>query len=148
MSSSSEAGGPEPFVRPAPSVRPEPPVNNGLVINGGTHYVGNQAIGHQAQAFSGSVSFQPQDAEQTAARMSELIVRVEQLLSEHREALADPEATTRELRRLREELDEAEPEPTVLRRALDRLTAFVQPVTPLAVAVGELAQTVRGALGV
>jgi hypothetical protein len=127
--------------------RPEPPVNNGLVISGGTQYVGNQAIGHRAQAFSGSVGFQPQDAEQ-AARTAQLLVLVEQLLNEHRAALADPEATTRELRRLREELDEEEPEPTVLRRALDRLTAFVQPVTPLAIAVGELAQTVRGALGV
>jgi hypothetical protein len=136
MSSSSEIG------------RPDPPVNNGLVINGGTHYVGNQAIGDHAQAFSGSVAFQPQDAERAAARLSELLVQVEQLLSEHREALADPDATTRELRRLREELDEEEPEPTVLRRALDRLTAFVQPVTPLAIAVGELAQTVRGVLGV
>jgi hypothetical protein len=124
--------------------RPDPPVNNGLVINGGTHYVGNQAIGHRAQAFSGSVGFQPQEA----ARTAELLLHVEQLLSEHREELADPEGTSRELRRLREELDEEEPEPTVLRRALDRLTAFVQPVTPLAIAVGELAQTVRGALGV
>ncbi|WP_241827058.1 hypothetical protein [Streptomyces graminilatus] len=154
-SDSSEAGGrpepyvrPEPYARPEPYVRPEPPVNNGLVINGGTHYVGNQAIGHGAQAFSGSVGFEPRDDEQIAARMSELLLYVEQLLTEHREALADPEATTRELRRLREELDEDQPEPTVLRRALDRLTAFAQPVTPLVVAVGELTQSVRGALGV
>ncbi|WP_232838500.1 DUF5955 family protein [Streptomyces geranii] len=125
----------------------QPPVNNGLVINGGTHYVGNQAIGHQAQAFSGSVAFQPQDPAQAAARTAELLVHVQQLLSEHRAALADPEATDRELRRLREELDEEEPQPTVLRRALDRLTEFVQPVTPLVVAVGELATTVRGTLG-
>lgn len=128
-------------------VAPQPPVNNGLVINGGTHYVGNQAIGNRAQAFSGSVGFQPQDPAQAAARTAELLVYVEQLLSEHRAALADPEATTRELRRLREELDEEEPQPPVLRRALDRLTEFVQPVTPLVVAVGELAQTVRGTLG-
>ncbi|MEU6227250.1 DUF5955 family protein [Streptomyces sp. NPDC047042] len=127
--------------------RPHPPVNNGLVINGGTQYVGNQAIGERAQAFSGTVAFQPQDPEQTAARTAELLALVERLLSEHRESLSDPEATTRELRRLREELDEEEPQPTVLRRALTRLTEFVQPVTPLAVAVGELAQTVRGALG-
>ena len=80
--------------------------------------------------------------------MAELLGYVEQLLTEHRAELADPDATTRELRRLREELDEEEPQPTVLRRALDRLTAFVQPVTPLVVAVGELAQTVRGTLGV
>ncbi|WP_405770956.1 hypothetical protein [Streptomyces sp. NBC_01538] len=123
--------------------RPDPPVNNGLVINGGTHYVGNQAIGNHAQAFSGSVTLQPQ----AAARTAELLALVEQLLSEHQASLTDPEATTRELRRLREELDEEEPQPTVLRRALDRLTEFVQPVTPLVVAVGELAQTVRGALG-
>ncbi|MEH0420392.1 hypothetical protein [Streptomyces sp. B21-083] len=128
--------------------RPDPPVNNGLVINGGTHYVGNQAIGNQAQAFSGTVAFQPQDAEQAAVRTAELLALVTQLLTEHRAALADPEATTRELRRLREELAEAEPQPTVLRRALTRLTEFVQPVTPLVVAVGELTQSVRGALGV
>jgi hypothetical protein len=120
-----------------------PPVNNGLMISGGTHYVGNQAVGHGARAFSGSVSFQPQDAERTA----ELLASIERLLDEHRAALADPDATSRELRRLREELDEAEPQPTVLRRALDRLNEFVQPVTPLVVAVGQLAQSVQGLPG-
>ncbi|MEV7733980.1 hypothetical protein AB0O75_18180 [Streptomyces sp. NPDC088921] len=123
--------------------RQDPPVNNGLMISGGTHYVGNQAVGHGAQAFSGSVSFQPPDAERTA----ELLANIERLLEEHRAALADPDATSRELRRLREELDEAEPQPTVLRRALDRLNEFVQPVTPLVVAVGQLAQSVQGLPG-
>ncbi|MFF7948357.1 DUF5955 family protein [Streptomyces griseorubiginosus] len=123
--------------------RQDPPVNNGVMISGGTHHVGNQAVGHRAQAFSGSVSFQPQDAERTA----ELLTYVERLLDEHRAALADPDATTRELRRLREELDEPEPEPTVLRRALTRLNEFVQPVTPLVVAVGQLAQSVQGLPG-
>jgi len=123
--------------------RQEPPVNNGLMISGGTQYVGNQAVGHGAQAFSGSVSFQPQDAERTA----ELFALVERLLEEHRTDLADPEATTRELRRLREELEEAQPEPTFVRRALDRLNEFVQPVTPLVVAVGQLAQSVQGLPG-
>ncbi|MDH6515580.1 hypothetical protein M2163_007441 [Streptomyces sp. SAI-135] len=124
--------------------RQDPPVNNGVMISGGTHHVGNQAVGHRAQAFSGSVSFQPQDAERTA----ELLAYVERLLEEHRALLADPDATTRELRRLREELDEPEPHPTVLRRALDRLNEFVQPVTPLVVAVGQLAQSVQGLPGV
>ncbi|KUO15743.1 hypothetical protein [Streptomyces dysideae] len=123
--------------------RQDPPVNNGLMISGGTHYVGNQAVGPGAQAFSGSVSFQQQDPERTA----ELLALVERLLEEHSTELADPEGTTRELRRLREELDEAEPEPTVLRRALDRLNEFVQPVTPLVVAVGQLAQSVQGLPG-
>ncbi|MFI0509821.1 anion-transporting ArsA/GET3 family ATPase [Streptomyces canus] len=124
--------------------RQDPPVNNGVMISGGTHYVGNQAVGDHAQAFSGSVSFQPQDAERTA----ELLAYVERLLEEHRALLTDPDATTRELRRLREELDEPEPQPTVLRRALDRLNEFVQPVTPLVVAVGQLAQSVQGLPGV
>ncbi|MFF7278331.1 DUF5955 family protein [Streptomyces griseorubiginosus] len=124
--------------------RQDPPVNNGVMISGGTHYVGNQAVGHGAQAFSGSVSFQSQDAERTA----ELLAHVERLLEEHRAALTDPDATTRELRRLREELDEPEPQPTVLRRALTRLNEFVQPVTPLVVAVGQLAQSVQGLPGV
>ncbi|MFC8365674.1 DUF5955 family protein [Streptomyces griseorubiginosus] len=123
--------------------RQDPPVNNGVMISGGTHHVGNQAVGHRAQAFSGSVSFQPQDAGRTA----ELLALVERLLDEHRAALADPDATTRELRRLREELDEPEPQPTVLRRALTRLNEFVQPVTPLVVAVGQLAQSVQGLPG-
>ncbi|MER5833995.1 DUF5955 family protein [Streptomyces sp. NPDC002130] len=124
--------------------RQDPPVNNGVMISGGTHYVGNQAVGHGARAFSGSVSFQPQDAERTA----ELLAVVERLLEEHRAALTDPEATARELRRLREELEEPEPQPTVLRRALTRLDEFVQPVTPLVVAVGQLAQSVQGLPGV
>ncbi|WP_330263572.1 DUF5955 family protein [Streptomyces griseorubiginosus] len=124
--------------------RQDPPVNNGVMISGGTHYVGNQAVGHGAQAFSGSVSFQSRDAERTA----ELLAHVERLLEEHRAALTDPDATTRELRRLREELDEPEPQPTVLRRALTRLNEFVQPVTPLVVAVGQLAQSVQGLPGV
>jgi len=124
--------------------RQDPPVNNGVMISGGTHYVGNQAVGHGAQGFCGSVSFQSLDAERTA----ELLAHVERLLEEHRAALTDPDATTRELRRLREELDEPEPQPTVLRRALTRLNEFVQPVTPLVVAVGQLAQSVQGLPGV
>ena len=125
-------------------VRPDPPVNEGVMISGGTHYVGNQAVGRGAQAFSGSVSFQQQDSERT----TELLTRVEQLLEEHRAELADPDGTTRELRRLREELAEPQPEPGVLRRALDRLNEFVQPVAPLVVAVGQLAQSVQGLPGV
>ncbi|MFE9770613.1 DUF5955 family protein [Streptomyces sp. NPDC005931] len=121
-------------------IRQDPPVNNGVMISGGTHHVGNQAVGQGARAYSGSVSFQPGDAERTAA----LLAEVERLLEEHRAELADPAATAREVRRLREELEEREPQSTVLRRALDRLTEFVQPVAPLAVAVGQLAQSVQG----
>jgi Family of unknown function (DUF5955) len=122
------------------------PVNNGIVINGGTHYVGNQAVGDRAQAFSGSVALPSQDTGERA-QVVQLLGHIERLLQDHRAALAEPEATARELRRLREELDEDEPQPPVLRRAIDRLTAFVQPVTPLVVAVGQLAQSVMGTLG-
>ncbi|KUL43474.1 DUF5955 family protein [Streptomyces regalis] len=124
--------------------RHDPPVNEGVMISGGTHYVGNQAVGRGAQAFSGSVSFQQQDSGRTA----ELLAQVERLLEEHRTELADPDGTTRELRRLREELDEPQPEPGVVRRALDRLNEFVQPVAPLVVAVGQLAQSVQGLPGI
>ncbi|MEU7045068.1 DUF5955 family protein [Streptomyces varsoviensis] len=120
-----------------------PSVNNGLIISGGTHTVGNQAVGHRAQAIAGSVSLHPQDAERTA----ELLARVEDLMAVHRAELADPEAVTRELRRLRDELADPEPEPTVLRRALNRLDDFVQPVTPLVAAVGQLAQSMQGLSG-
>ncbi|MEY9995388.1 hypothetical protein ABIE67_007420 [Streptomyces sp. V4I8] len=127
--------------------RQGPPVNKGVMISGGTQYVGNQAVGDGAQASSGAVSFQTQDPEQ-AARTAQLLAVVERLLEEHRTALADPDATSRELRRLREELQEEEPQPTVLRRALHRLNEFVQPVAPLVVAVGQLAQSVQGLPGV
>src|SRR4051812_18914303 len=120
--------------------RQDPPVNNGLMISGGTHYVGNQAVGHGARAFSGSVSFQPQDAERTA----ELLASIERLLEEHRAALADPDATSRELRRLREELDEAEPQPTVLRRAPDPPNEVVPPGAPPVVPGGQPAQSGQG----
>ncbi|AZS89512.1 hypothetical protein ACIQKE_31515 [Streptomyces griseoviridis] len=122
--------------------RQDPPVNNGLMISGGTHYVGNQAVGPGAQAISGPVSFQLQDPERT----TELLVRVERLLQAHLAELADPASTTRELRRLREELGEPQPQPTVIQRALTRLNDFVQPVTPLVVAVGELTRSVQGLL--
>ncbi|MDT0436509.1 hypothetical protein ABZ439_20580 [Streptomyces sp. NPDC005840] len=118
--------------------RQDPPVNNGLIISGGTHHVANQAVGPGARAFSGPVSFQLQDPGRTA----ELLTRVELLLQTHRAELTDLAATTRELRRLREELDEPEPQPGVLQRALTRLNSFVQPVTPLVVAVGELTRSV------
>ncbi|GAA2265127.1 hypothetical protein GCM10010145_43370 [Streptomyces ruber] len=123
--------------------RQDPPVNNGIMISGGTHYVGNQAVGDRAQAFSGSVSFQPRDNERTA----ELIGRVEQLLDAHRAELGDPEGTAQELSRLREELAAPATPPTVLQRTLERLTALVEPVAPLVTAVGQLAQSVQGLPG-
>lgn len=121
--------------------REDSPDNDGSVISG-AHYVG-QAVVQGAQVFSGSVAFQSQAAERTA----ELLAHVERLLVEYRAELADPEATSRELRRLRDELEEEEPQQTVLRRALYRLNEFVQPVPPLGAAVGQLAQSVEGLPG-
>ncbi|HEY8980389.1 MAG TPA: hypothetical protein VIU15_12475 [Streptomyces sp.] len=120
-----------------------PPLNQGVIQYGGTSNVGNQAIGPGATAYSGTVSFQPFDATRTAG----LLAQVEALLTEHRERLADPAATSRELQRLRDELEEPEPQVGVVRRALTRLNEFVQPVTPLVVAVGELARSVQGLPG-
>ncbi len=121
-------------------------VNNGVQQSGGHSQVGNQAVGAGAQAVAGSVGFQTVlPAQHTDA--AELLALIERLLTEHRSALPDQSGTQVELRRLREELDEPEPQPGVLRRALERLAAFVQPVAPLVVAVGQLAQAVQGALG-
>ncbi|QNP68632.1 hypothetical protein IAG44_03555 [Streptomyces roseirectus] len=123
--------------------RQGPVINQGVVQYGGTSNVGNQALGPGATAYSGAVSFQSYDAGRTA----ELLARVEELLEAHRSSLTDPEGTSVELRRLREELAEDRPEPGVLRRALTRLNDFVQPVTPLVVAVGQLAQSMQGIPG-
>jgi hypothetical protein len=126
---------------PSPSA-----TNNGVYQTGGTSSVGNQAVGHGAQAFSGAVSFQFTDTTQRA-QVTGLLAELERLLTEHAAALPDAGATHTELRRLREELEESRPEPRVLQRALDRLTSFVRPVTPLVVAVGQLSEAVRASLG-
>ncbi|MET8977078.1 hypothetical protein ABZX85_15790 [Streptomyces sp. NPDC004539] len=123
--------------------RQGPFINQGVVQYGGTSNVGNQAVGPGATAHSGEVSFQTFDAGRTA----ELLAHVEALLAAHRAQLSDPEATGRELRRLRDELEEPQPEAGVVRRALTRLNDFVQPVTPLVVAVGQLAQSMQGLPG-
>ncbi|MGA5699753.1 DUF5955 family protein [Peterkaempfera bronchialis] len=126
---------------------PRPPaVNQGVQQSGGTSYTGNQAVGFQAQAVTGSIGFQTPDAA-PRMRAAEALDIVAGLLEEHRTALPDAAAAVAQLRRLREELDEEQPEPRVLSRALDRLTAFVQPVTPLVTAVAQLTQAVQGALG-
>jgi hypothetical protein len=119
--------------------------NNGVYQTGGASHIGNQAVGHGAQAFSGSVSFRITDSAQRA-QATELLSYVERLLDEYAAALPDVGATRTQIRRLREELGEAEPEPRVLQRTLERLTSFVQPVAPLVVAVSQLTQAVQGAL--
>ncbi|MCQ0021668.1 DUF5955 family protein [Streptomyces somaliensis DSM 40738] len=67
---------------------------------------------------------------------------MERLLEEHQAALSDREAPRVELRRLREELEESEPEPGVVRRALNRLAQFAEPAAPVAAAVAELTRAV------
>jgi hypothetical protein len=123
-----------------------PRVNNGILITGGTSYVGSQAVGPGAHAHSGTVNVGPQDAGQQA-QVAELLVIVERLLEEHHGSLADPDAAAKEVRRLRDELDEDEPRPPVLRRALNRLTELVEPVAPLLEAVALLTQAIQLMLG-
>jgi hypothetical protein len=119
-------------------------VNHGVQQYGGHSQVGNQAVGHGARAEAGQVAVGAAFAGEQSARVEELLTRIERLLDEHRDELPDGSAPRVELRRLREELAESEPQPGVLRRALDRLTAFAEPVVPLATAVGELARLVQG----
>ncbi|MER5864711.1 DUF5955 family protein [Kitasatospora sp. NPDC002040] len=124
----------------------EPVANHGVQQFGGHSQVGNQAIGQHARAVSGPVGFQQLAVDHQALAV-ELLGTVERLLAEHRAALPDGDTPQLEVRRLREELAEESPEPGVLRRALDRLTAIAAPVAPLAVAVAELTTAVRGMLG-
>ncbi|MER5641622.1 DUF5955 family protein [Kitasatospora sp. NPDC002227] len=122
------------------------PANAGVQQFGGHSQVGNQAVGTNAQAVAGSIGFQtalPADRTDPA----ELLALIARLLDQHRAELPDQSGTQVELRRIREELEESEPQPGILRRSLDRISAFVQPVTPLVVAVGQLTTALHGALG-
>ncbi|GAA4933877.1 DUF5955 family protein [Streptomyces coeruleoprunus] len=117
-------------------------LNFGVQQYGGQSQVANQAVGPQARAVAGRISVQAPAAEQRA-QVDALLLLIERLLEEHRSALPDQEVPRAELRRLREELDEGSPEPGVVRRALDRLTAFAEPAAPLAAAVAELTQLLQ-----
>ncbi|MCP9988998.1 DUF5955 family protein [Streptomyces sudanensis] len=124
-----------------PLPRAAPGDNHGVQQYGGHSSVANQAVGPGARAVAGDITVHaPGTGER--ARVEELIRLVERLLEEHREALPDREAPRVELRRLREELDEDEPEPGVVRRALNRLAGFAEPVAPVAAAVAELTRAV------
>jgi hypothetical protein len=118
-------------------------VNYGVIQSGGVQNIGNQAIGPGARAISGAAAQDP-------ARRSDitgLLAEFERLLAEHRSALPESDAAAKELRRLKDELDEDKPEPSVVQRALDRITAFVRPVTPLAAAAAQLIQAIHGTTG-
>ncbi|MGW0915993.1 DUF5955 family protein [Streptomyces sp. NPDC002784] len=121
---------------------PQQPADNtnfGVQQYGGQSQVANQAVGPGARAVAGQVSFQSLTADQRT-QLYDRLELIERLLDEHRAGLPDQDSPRAELRRLREELDEPTPEPGVVRRALDRLTAFAEPVAPLAAAVAALAQ--------
>ncbi|MYS19494.1 hypothetical protein GA0115240_10943 [Streptomyces sp. DvalAA-14] len=121
------------------------PVNHGFQVLGGQVRIGNQAVGPGARAVAGSVTTGA--GAPAAATAADLLLVIERLLDEHREQLPDQSATRAELGRLREELADPQPEPGAVGRALARLTAFVQPVTPLVAAVGGLAESLRDLLG-
>ena len=103
---------------------PPPSVNNGIMNYGGVQYIGNQAVGQQAQASSNTVSFDVTPARRVEA--TDLLDQVKRVLDGHEAALSDPDATRKELSRLRGEFDELDPQASVLQRALDRLDAFAQ----------------------
>ncbi|MFJ8042693.1 hypothetical protein ACIRBX_19600 [Kitasatospora sp. NPDC096147] len=118
--------------------------NYGVQQSGGHSQVGNQAIGPNARAVAHQIAFQSAAPAGSAERIEQLLTTIQQLLTAHAAELPDPDAPQVELRRLREELDEAEPQPGVLRRALDRLAAIAVPIVPLATAVAELSTVVLG----
>ncbi|GLW51266.1 hypothetical protein Stsp02_69270 [Streptomyces sp. NBRC 14336] len=121
------------------SQQPPEGTNYGVQQFGGQSQVANQAVGPGARATAGAISFQSLTADQRTM-IDDRLALVERLLDEHRAALPDQDTPRAELRRLRDELTEPEPEPGVVRRALDRLATYAEPVAPLAAAVAALAQ--------
>ncbi len=121
--------------------QPSENTNFGVQQYGGQSQVANQAVGPGARAVAGQVSFQSLTADQRTV-IHDRLALIERLLDEHRAGLPDQDSPRAELRRLREELDATTPEPGVVRRALDRLTAFAEPVAPLAAAVAALAEAI------
>ncbi|CAL9281090.1 MULTISPECIES: DUF5955 family protein [unclassified Streptomyces] len=115
--------------------------NFGVQQYGGHSSVANQAVGPHARAVAGHIALHAPGEDQRA-QVERLIGLVERLLEEHRAELPDQEAPRVELRRLREELEEGEPEPGVVRRALNRLAAFAEPAAPVAAAVAELTRAI------
>ncbi|WP_441246680.1 DUF5955 family protein [Kitasatospora sp. McL0602] len=128
------------------STEPGPVTNAGIQQYGGHSQVGNQAVGTGARAVAGQIGFQTALPDQRAD-VGELIALIRQLLADHQAVLPDQGATQVELRRIQEELEEAEPQPGLLRRSLDRISSFVQPVAPLVTAVAQLTQALQGTLG-
>ncbi|MEU9732391.1 hypothetical protein [Streptomyces sp. NPDC048002] len=124
------------------SQQPPEGTNFGVQQFGGQSQVANQAVGPGARAVAGHVSFQSLTADQRTV-LDDRLTLIERLLDEHRAGLPDQDSPRAELRRLREELGDPAPEPGVVRRALDRLTAFAEPVAPLAAAVASLAATIQ-----
>ncbi|MER6671928.1 DUF5955 family protein [Streptomyces sp. NPDC000983] len=123
------------------SQQPPEGVNFGVQQFGGQSQVANQAVGPGARAVAGHVSFQSLTADQRTL-IDDRLTLVERLLDEHRAALPDQTAPRAELRRLREELTDPAPEPGVVHRALTRLTAFAEPIAPLAAAITALTEAI------
>ncbi|AUG76581.1 hypothetical protein CFP65_1699 [Kitasatospora sp. MMS16-BH015] len=123
-----------------------PPGNSGVQQYGGHSQVGNQAVGTNARAIAQNVGFQTA-IPTTGLDPAALLALVERLLDQHREELPDQSATQVELRRIREELSEEEPQPGLIQRSLTRIAAFVEPVAPLVTAVAQLTQALHGTLG-
>lgn len=118
--------------------QPPESANFGVQQFGGQSQVANQAVGPGARAVAGQVSFQSLTADQRT-QIHDRLALIERLLDEH---LPGQDSPRTELRRLREELDDSAPEPGVVRRALDRLTALAEPIAPLAAAVTALAEAI------
>ncbi|MGW4914610.1 hypothetical protein [Streptomyces sp. NPDC004270] len=114
--------------------------NNGIVINGGTAHVGNQAVGassHIQQVVPVS-SYRPDPN-----GLQEVIWRLQQMVEMHRWELAEPELVVEMLHRMHEEIEQPDPSPNLLRSLSARLYVLIQQVPPLVMVVQELERTVR-----
>jgi hypothetical protein len=121
-------------------------VNYGIQQSGGVSQVGVQAVGPKARAVSGDVHMGAAPSS-GRAEVGELIRTLQRLLEEYKAELSDPVGARAAAEILREEIERPEPEPGVVRRMLDRLSRFVQPVTVLSAAVAQIAEAVKAILG-
>lgn len=121
-------------------------VNYGIQQSGGVSQVGVQAVGPRASAVSGDVHMNA-GLPSGRAEIADLIRALRRLLDEHQGELPDPAGTRVTAEILHEEIERPEPDASVVRRMLSRLSSSVQPVAALSAAVAQIAEAVKAILG-
>lgn len=113
--------------------------NEGIQFSGGTMNVGAQAVGGNAHAESGDVTF---TEGVTGPDLAGLLGTLFQQLDQYRDRLPGAEAATTTAEILKEELEAESPSQGSLARLLTKLRDLVRPVPELITTVGEIGTAV------